>query len=102
MHIIESIDYYHNIHNSGVNVYLISASVQGVSHAHSSLSWLAKATCVYMGDCLRWPVQWTACLLYTAFLEISPHLKIPPPSKCRHMFLQTHSNKHRPRNLAAW
>ena len=36
------------------------------------------------------------------FLEISLHLKIPPPSNCCHMFLRTHPNKRRPQNLAAW
>ena len=36
------------------------------------------------------------------FLEMSPYFEIPPPLKCRRMFLQTHRNKRRPRNLAAW
>ena len=35
-------------------------------------------------------------------LEISPHLEIPPPSKCRRIYLLTRPNKRRPRNLAAW
>ena len=36
------------------------------------------------------------------FLEISPHLEIPPPSKCRRIVQPTHPNKRRPRNLATW
>ena len=35
------------------------------------------------------------------FLEISPHLEIPPPSKCRRVFQPTHPNKRCPQNLAA-
>ena len=40
------------IHNSGVNVYLISASVEGASHTDSRLPGLAKAYCVYMRECM--------------------------------------------------
>ena len=40
------------------------------------------------------------CIPY--FLEISPHLEIPPPSKCRCIYLPTRPNKRRPRNFAAW
>ena len=36
------------------------------------------------------------------FLEILPHLEIPPPSKSRHTYKEVGSNKRRPRNLAAW
>ena len=36
------------------------------------------------------------------FLEISPHLEIPPPSKSRRTWKEVGSNKRRPRNLAAW
>ena len=37
------------IDNSGINVLLVSASVEGASHTYSSLSWLAKSYCIYMG-----------------------------------------------------
>ena len=36
------------------------------------------------------------------FLEISPHLEIPPPSKCHRIFQPTHPNKRCSWNLAAW
>ena len=36
------------------------------------------------------------------FLEISPHLEIPPPLKSRRIYKEVGSNKRRPRNLAAW
>ena len=36
------------------------------------------------------------------FLEISPYLEIPPPSKSRRTYKEVGSNKRRPRNLAAW
>ena len=32
--------------------------------------------------------------LHTVFPEILPHLKIPPPLKCYHLFQPTHPNKH--------
>ena len=35
-----------SIDNSNVNVLLISASVEGVSHTYLRLSWLAKAYCI--------------------------------------------------------
>ena len=41
------------MHDSNVNVYLVSVSIESVSHAHLHLSWLANA--VYMGERLRWP-----------------------------------------------
>ena len=39
----------HNIMvNSGVNIFLISTSVEGVSHAYSHLSWLAKLSLLHV------------------------------------------------------
>ena len=52
------------IDNSGVNILLVSASVEGVSHTYSHLYWLTKAYCVYMGVRLRCPLRRTAYLLY--------------------------------------
>ena len=46
--------------------------------------------------------NYAACLYVPYFLEISPHLEIPPPSKSRRTHKEVGSNKRRPRNLAAW
>ena len=54
------------------------------------------STCIYVNQ----EYMRIHCIPY--FLEISPHLEIPPPSKCCRIFQPTHPNKRCPWNLAAW
>ena len=55
------------MHNSGVNIYLVSASIESASHTHLRLSWLVKACSVYMGKRLQWPVPQIAYRLSSGY-----------------------------------